>query len=70
MAKKEFYKDLPISEDGYGVLCRTRSGNKYKVSQNTSKKEYTLWEVLDSGLRKIKTAKSPIELYDIIDMNS
>lgn len=66
MANK-IYKDIPRSENGTGVLCITRSGIIYKITQN-EKKRHTLWLVHDDGFEKIASSDSPYDLYDLIDM--
>jgi len=59
-------KQLPASESGAGVRCKTRAGAEYIVSQCPEKMRFTLWEVMEQGLEPLGTAKSPLELYEKI----
>lgn len=59
-------RKIPSSENGINVLCTTKSGQKYKISQNKEKVKFTLWKIEDKGFLKIKTASSPVNLYDLI----
>lgn len=59
-------KNIPASDSGAGVLCKTKSGQQYQISQNTEKMKFTLWKVVDKGFVKIKTANSPVDLYDSV----
>lgn len=56
-------KNLPVSEDGHGVVYRTKA-KEYIVSQNTKKEIFTLWLVVDGGYEKIATSNNPIKLYE------
>lgn len=60
-------KRLPVSEYGTGVLCKTKSGKQYQISQNPEKKKHTLWRIVDGGYEKIATGDSPYDLYALID---
>lgn len=60
-------KKLPASECGTGVLCKTRSGKQYQISQNPEKKKHTLWLIVDGGYEKLATGNSPYDLYSLID---
>jgi hypothetical protein len=60
-------KKLPASECGTGVLCTTRSGKQYQISQNPEKKKHTLWRIVDGGYEKLATGNSPYDLYPLID---
>lgn len=53
---------IPKSEDGYGVLYKTKS-NEYVISQNTKKEKFTLWKKLKNGYEKVGTASNPTDLY-------
>lgn len=68
--KKEIYKKLPASEDAPGVICRTKFGKEYRITQarfaSGMENRFTLWEVLDNGYRKIAVEPSPFPLYDIV----
>lgn len=59
-------KSIPASDNGAGVLCITNSGQKYQISQNVERKKFTLWQVVNKGFIKIKTANSPVDLYDLV----
>lgn len=60
-------KNLPASEYGTGVLCTTRSGKRYQISQNPEKKKHTLWRIVDGGYEKLAIGNSPYDLYPLID---
>lgn len=60
-------KKLPASEYGSGVLCKTKSGKQYQISQNPENKKHTLWRIVDGGYEKIATGDSPYDLYPLID---
>ena len=60
-------KKISASECGTGVLCTTRSGKQYQISQNPEKKKHTLWRIVDGGYEKIATGDSPYDLYPLID---
>lgn len=59
-------KNIPASDNGAGVLCTTKSGQKYQISHNIEKMKFTLWKVADKGFIKIGIANSPVDLYDSI----
>ena len=59
-------KSIPTSENGDGVLGETNSGQKYQISQNVERKKFTLWQVVNKGFIKVKTANSPVDLYGLI----
>lgn len=60
-------KKIPISENGMGVLCKTKSGKEYRISQNIERRKHILWRKVDDGFEKIATAESPYDLYPMID---
>lgn len=60
-------KKIPASECGIGVLCTTKSGKQYQISQNPEKKKHTLWHIVDGGYEKLATGNSPYDLYPLID---
>lgn len=64
---KEVVAKIPTSESGTSVLCETRSGKQYRITQNPKKKNHTLWLILSKGFQKISTASSPYDLYKLID---
>lgn len=63
---EKIVKSIPASDNGAGVLCVTNSGQKYQISQNVERKKFTLWQVVNKGFIKIKTANSPVDLYDLV----
>ena len=63
---EKIVKSIPASDNGAGVLCVTNSGQKYQISQNVERKKFTLWQVINKGFIKIKTANSPVDLYDLV----
>lgn len=65
-ASEKIVRNIPTSENGAGVLCTTKSGQKYQISQNVEKSKFTLWKVVENGFVKMKTASSPVDLYELI----
>lgn len=63
---EKIVKSIPASDNGAGVLCVTNSGQKYQISQNVERKKFTLWQVVNKGFIKNKTANSPVDLYDLV----
>ena len=59
-------KSIPSSESGYGVNCLTKSGDKYVISQNPTKMQFTLWKCIEDGFEKITTSNNPLNFYEII----
>lgn len=57
---EKIVKSIPASDNGAGVLCVTNSG------QNVERKKFTLWQVVNKGFIKVKTANSPVDLYGLI----
>ena len=64
--KSKIVKTIPSSETGTGVNCLTKSGDKYIISQNPLKEQFTLWKYLKDGFEKIKTSENPLEFDKII----
>lgn len=60
-------KKIPATETGHGVICRTRSGKEYRITQNPEKKRHTLWRVVDGGYEKLGSSDSPNNLYSLFD---
>lgn len=60
-------KKLPEGDNGTGVLCKTRSGKRYIIAQNTEKGKHTLWLEEQDGYKKIAVADSPYDLYPLVD---
>ena len=75
MRKKEDEKiekvviSIPASDTCACVLCITKSGQKYQISQNVEKMKFTLWKVVDKGFVKVRIANSPVDLYDLVPWN-
>ena len=63
---EKIVKSIPASDNGAGVLCMTKSGQKYQISQNVEKMKFTLWKVVDKGFVKVRIANSPVDLYDLV----
>ncbi|MEH2933835.1 hypothetical protein [Acutalibacter sp. JLR.KK004] len=63
---EKIVKSIPASDNGAGVLCTTKSGQKFQISQNVEKMKFTLWKVVDKGFIKVKIANSPVDLYDFV----
>ena len=59
-------KTIPSSESGHGVNCLTKSGDKYVISQNPTKMQFTLWKCVEEGFEKITTSNNPTNFYEII----
>ena len=62
-------KNLPSTETGSGVLCYTRpdkTGDKYVISQNPLKMQFTLWKCVEDGYEKIATSNNPLDFDEII----
>lgn len=66
---EKIVKSISASDNGAGVLCTTKSGQKFQISQNVEKMKFTLWKVVDKGFIKVKIANSPVDLYDFIPWN-
>lgn len=62
-------KTLPKSEDGHGVHYITPTA-EHVISQNTTKQQFTLWQIVDGGYEKISTANNPLKLYEKIEKSS
>ena len=63
---EKIVKSIPASDNGAGVLCTTKSGQKFQISQNVEKMKFTLWKVVDKGFVKVRIANSPVDLYDLV----
>ena len=61
-------KTIPNSEITRAT-CFTKpnkSGEKYVITQNNSKMQFTLWKCVDDGFEKITTSKSPVNFDELI----
>lgn len=68
--KEAIQKSIPSSENGPRVAHETASGQIYKVTENLKTKKHTLWQNLDGGWKKLKSADSPYDLYEFIDYDN
>ena len=59
-------KSIPNTETGVGTSCVTESGDKYLITQNPLKGEFTLWKVCEDSFEKISTSDSPLDFDNII----
>ena len=62
-------KNIPSSETGSRVICFTKfgqSGDKYIISQNPLKMQFTLWKCVEDGFEKIATSNNPVTLDEKI----
>ena len=58
-------KSIPSSETGARTTCFTKpneSGDKYIISQNPLKAQFTLWKCVKDGFEKISTSNNPLDL--------
>lgn len=58
-------KTIPSSEVGK-VDCLSKN-DKYIITENPLKEQFTLWKCLDDGFEKIKTSCNPLEFDKVID---
>lgn len=61
-------KTIPSTEI-QAVTCFTKpneSGDKYLISQNPLKAQFTLWKCIEEGFERIKTSGSPKDFDDLI----
>lgn len=63
----EIVKKLPSSENGMSITCEDVNGKQFRISHSLKTGRFTLWEVLDEGLKVVKSGKSTYELYELID---
>lgn len=62
-------KTIPNSETGSRTICFTKfneSGDKYLITQNPLKEQFTLWKCIESGFEKIKVSNNPRDFDKII----
>ena len=64
-ATSKIVKSIPNSET-QKVDCSTKSGDKYIITQNSLKEQFTLWKCLEDGFEKIKTSNNPLDFDDVI----
>lgn len=55
---------IPTSElQAYGVLCRTKTGKQYQITQNKVKERFTLWRIEGENAEKVAVSESVYDLY-------
>ena len=57
-------KTIPASETGSITTCFTRmnsTGEKYLITENPLKAQFTLWKCVEDGFEKIKTSDNPLD---------
>lgn len=59
-------KSIPNTETGVGTTCITESGEKYLITHNPLKEQFTLWKCLNDGFERISTSDSPLDFDNII----
>lgn len=64
--ESKIVKTIPSSETGAGVSCLAKSGDRYLITQNPLKEQFTLWKCLDDGFEKIKTSSNPLEFDNMV----
>ena len=64
--KSKIVKTIPSSETGTGVDCLAKSGDRYLITQNPLKEQFTLWKRLEDGFEKIKTSDNPLDFDKVI----
>ena len=65
-SKSKNVKSIPSTETGRGVLCTTLTGEKYTISHNPLKMQFTLWKHVEDGFEKIATSNNPLDFDKII----
>lgn len=63
-------KKLPASENGVHISVEDVNGNKFKISHSLKTNKFTLWEIVDEGLKQIATGNSTYDLYELIDFGN
>ena len=61
-------KAIPNSEEEKAT-CFTKSnglGDKYLITENPLKEQFTLWKRIEDGFERIKTSDSPLDFDDVI----
>ena len=62
-------KTIPSSETGVKTVCFTKansSGDKYLITHNPMKMQFTLWKCIECGFEKIKTSDNPRDFDNVI----
>lgn len=63
-------KSIPTTDSAPGVTCVTKSGKKYRISQDADKGKHTLWRIVEGGYEKLEVADSPYDLYPLVDWDN
>ena len=63
--KSKIIKTIPSSETGK-VDCLGKN-DKYVITENPLKAQFTLWKCLDDGFEKVKTSDNPLDFDKVID---
>lgn len=61
-------KTIPASEEEK-VTCFTKqnnSGDKYLITENPLKVQFTLWKRVEEGFERVKISVSPLDFDDVI----
>ena len=61
-------KTIPASEIEKAT-CFTKAdslGDKYLITENPLKAQFTLWKCIEEGFERIKTSDSPLDFDDVI----
>ena len=62
-------RTIPASETGSRTTCFTKPndlGDKYLITQNPLKRQFTLWKCIEDGFERIKTSDNPMSFDDVI----
>lgn len=68
-SKPKVVKSIPSSDTGSRVACYTKegeTGDKYIISHNPLKMQFTLWKRVEEGYEKVSTSDSPLRLYELV----
>ena len=63
-------KNIPTTDSAPGVTCVTKSGKKYRISQDADRGKHTLWRIVEGGYEKLEVADSPYDLYPLVDWDN
>ena len=66
----KFVKNIPTTDSAPGVTCVTKSGKKYRISQDADRGKHTLWRIVEGGYEKLEVADSPYDLYPLVDWDN
>lgn len=61
-------KSIPNSEIEKAI-CFTKTnntGDKYLITENPLKEQFTLWKCIEEGFERVKTSDSPLDFDDVI----